>query len=599
MRARWVVCALTWAALAAARPVHAAESHPLTFALEVSPRAGAVTDRFVATVEIVLLGVAGAERFVAPEFADFTIIDQRAQQSTEWAYDPVRGQEIRNREVRSFVLAPRRAGRLSVGAARIVVGGLEHATSAVVVQVAAAGDGQAVTAPTVAPPPEPAPSVRTFLHAAVDRTRVYVGEQVTANFTLYTRDGILRFDPAPLRLDDFWPETLVEPQTYLTYADELLGGRTWAVATVARRALFPIRAGQYALPRLTARITTEATPFGTPLTLVAPEPALEVLPLPPGAPVGFDPAYVGSFTLSAELDRPSAQPGQPVTLTVVVKGTGAIRRAGVPELAFDGFDVLRPRDFDEQLALDAVPIGGERRYRYVLTPRRGGLLAVGPIELAYFEPRTARYQVARSAAMTLRVVGDPAPGATASDVNAIGRELRPAHELAGLTPRVAAQAHRSPFFLGLLLAPPGLFLLVVVLDRVRERLRRETPRARLRRARGRVRRTLHAAELHVRAGRTAKFHAEIARALYDRLADHLGEPVTAMTRERLSVFLAECGFPEPIVAAIAEELEVCDFARFAQSAAGPGEMRATLRRMRTLLREVERVRIASGRSGAS
>jgi hypothetical protein len=41
---------------------------------------------------------------------------------------------------------------------------------------------------------------------------------------------------------------------------------------------------------------------------------------------------------------------------------------------------------------------------------------------------------------------------------------------------------------------------------------------------------------------------------------------------------------------VVKELENCDFARFAPSASGPGEMRAAMRRVRTLLGMIEKQR---------
>jgi hypothetical protein len=46
------------------------------------------------------------------------------------------------------------------------------------------------------------------------------------------------------------------------------------------------------------------------------------------------------------------------------------------------------------------------------------------------------------------------------------------------------------------------------------------------------------------------------------------------------------------------ELENCDFARFAPSASGPGEMRAALRRVRNLLGWIERAKPAEREAAA-
>jgi hypothetical protein len=157
---------------------------------------------------------------------------------------------------------------------------------------------------------------------------------------------------------------------------------------------------------------------------------------------------------------------------------------------------------------------------------------------------------------------------------------------------MVARFYHSRAFLAALAAPGALFLLTVLVDKLRERMRRETPRARLRRARGRARKRLKAAELHIRGGRAGKFFGEVARVLVEHLEERVGEPVSAMTREQLRDYLSERGFPEETVEALVRELENCDFARFAPSASGPGEMRAALRRVRALLSAIERVRPA-------
>jgi hypothetical protein len=49
---------------------------------------------------------------------------------------------------------------------------------------------------------------------------------------------------------------------------------------------------------------------------------------------------------------------------------------------------------------------------------------------------------------------------------------------------------------------------------------------------------------------------------------------------------------------VVKELENCDFARFAPSASGPGEMRAALRRVRTLLTFIEQAKVSSDKEAA-
>src|SRR5262249_57125896 len=96
-------------------------------------------------------------------------------------------------------------------------------------------------------------------------------------------------------------------------------------------------------------------------------------------------------------------------------------------------------------------------------------------------------------------------------------------------------------------APGGAFGLIVLVDLVSRRLRRETPRARWRRARGRARRRLRAADVHIRGNRPGQFFGDVARLLTEHIEERVGEPVASMTREQLRALLAERGFPGPPV----------------------------------------------------
>jgi hypothetical protein len=78
--------------------------------------------------------------------------------------------------------------------------------------------------------------------------------------------------------------------------------------------------------------------------------------------------------------------------------------------------------------------------------------------------------------------------------------------------------------------------------------------------------------------------------LTEHVEERVGEPISALTRDQLRELLSERGFPTEIIDQLVRELEACDMARFAPTAAGTGEMRAALRRAQELLRAVEKVR---------
>jgi BatD DUF11 like domain len=586
-------------------PATALAAPPVEFTLQVTPSTGTVDDEFIATVQIAIKGVNGAERFWEPDWGDFMVTDKREQQSTQWSYDPQAGQEIRSVEVRRFLLKARRAGKLRIGEAKLKVDGVEYKTKPLVVQVNPGGGGTSAAAPDPNnpnaapspssgnyPPPDSSIVAPTFIHVVADRTKVRVGEQITVTWLLYTRSEVLKYEPKPPRFDDLWVETLYEPQNYLNYSEEVVGQRTYAVAVLAKRAIFPTKAGKLAIPAFRADVATMATPFGSPLRLSSKEVPIEVEALPPGAPAGFDPGLVGQFQIEAGIDRDNVPAGESVELSLTLRGEGAIRRTKIPSISVDGFDVYPPRDFQEHVDTSGDKVRGERRFSYVLTPNKGGTLPLGPIQIPYFNTATGRYDVARSDLMKVKVVGDPAQlaGAGSSRENVISRDIRPPHELGAASSRFWSDLHRSRLFWVGLATPGFAFLGVILVDFLRQRMRRETPRARLRRARGRARKRQKLAEVHIRGNRPAKFFGEIAHMLNEHVEERVGEPIAALTRDQLRQLLSERGFPAEVINQLVTELEACDMARFAPTAAGPGEMRAALRRAQDLLRAIEKVR---------
>lgn len=586
-----------------------AEAKPVEFRLEVAPEVGTLDDTYVATVVLEVPGVAGAERFWEPDFRDFRVLDSQTQRSTSSTIDPRRGQRITTVEIRRYVLEPVRAGRLRIGPAKARLDGDEFETRSrrVVVRsrgsggtdsFAAFGDpsgGKAGGIPGYMPPDRSLAGEEMFLHAVVDDREVHVGEQVTVTWLLYTRAEVLKFEPKPPRLSSFWSEVLYEPDAYFTYHEDRVGKIPYVVAIVSKRALFPTKSGTLEVPPFEARVSTLSTALGDSESLRSNSLELTVKPLPADAPPGFDPTYVGRFQAEATVDRTHIAAADALTLTLVVHGTGAIRRTEPPVLSFPGFEFSRPRDFEESSEVVDNTVTGRRVYRYWTTPTAGGKQVIPAIEIPYFDPETGRYEVARTRPVAVFVAGDPTAEAAAEEggpVERLERDIRLIRAGDSVSSRAALELHDSRWFWILAVLPPFFFGVVVAADRLRERLKKETPRARLRRARGRARQRFRVAEIHLRGNRPAKFFAELSRVVTEHVAERVGPKVRSMTRDEMSAFLAEKGFDDTTIKQILDSLETFDFARFAPTAAGPGEMRAALRRTKELLRRIERTRLA-------
>jgi hypothetical protein len=603
-----------------------AAAQPLRFTLDVSPETGGLDDTYTATVQIEVNGVAGPERYWNPDFGDFDVGATTVKQGTSTVLDPQHGQQIRTMILRRYELKPNRGGRIRVRPAKMRLAGKEYATDSVLVQVGpssglpGAGNtpapdpssGGSASDPTSAgsigvpgfsQPDDRLSDQEMFLHVVADKREVYVGEQVTVTWLIYTRSEILKFEPKPPSLTGLWPEILYEPDAYFTYHETTVGGAPYVVAIVSKRALFPTQAGRLEVKPFRAKVASLSSSPGHSQNLASRAVTIRVKPLPPGAPPGFDPTYVGSFQVDSSVDRNQIEASESLTLVVKVSGQGAIRRTEAPKLAFPGFSFRAPRDTQDSVDVSTGVVRGERVYRYWTTPEQGGSLTIPPIQLPYFDPHSGSYKVASSRPIPILVRGDP--GKLARPVegdgrdNLIQRDIRLLHEGDAIASRAMPRLYRSRWFWILAALPPLVFALVLVVDRVRQQLKKETPRSRLRRARGRARKRFRVAEIHLRGNRPAKFFGELARVLYDHIEERLGRPVQSMTRDELRRCLADKGFDQSTIMQIDQSLEAFDFARFAPTAAGPGEMRAHLRQLKELLQRIEKTRLGSAGEAAS
>lgn len=570
----------------------------LSITMDVAPARGTMDDVFELTVRIALPGGGDVQRYQEPGLDEFRVL-ARARDDTTAKASPGAGASAQRVVHHRYTLAPKRNGLLRIEPARVRVDERTYQTSARVVEVVSAldaddaddaddvgGPGAARTRTPMDPSPKdrqpltppalPAdrPPPEIFVHASVDREVAYVGQQVTVTWVLYTRHELIEFEPEIPRLDDFWTEILYEPSSFVRQGEVFLAGMRYQVVVVSRRALFPLRPGRLSIEPYRARASGLYTPLGSHAVVHSQGLEIRALPLPAGAPAGFDDSYVGLFKVSASIDRTTVPLGEPLLLGVSVRGHGAIRRTTPPPLAIEGFDVERVPDFQESVhATDRTAIG-VREYRYWLTPRKAGTLTIPAIRIPYFDPRTGTYESALSQALTVAIT-DVARGGARSEDEAGSRRTANARSS---EPRAALRWWIPAAALALAALCFGLAWYVRARqERVPGGL--ESPRVRLRQA-----------EHYLADARFREFFGELAAVLERALQERLDTPVRPLTREQWLAALEERGVHRDVIGRVREQLEECDLARFASSRGNADEMREALQRVRELLRELEHAR---------
>ena len=544
-----------------------------------------------------------------PPFKDFDVVSRSQSEQVSFAFANG-APSFRRTTTYSIALTPHHAGDATIEPAHLVWEGRTHATQPIRVRVLPAGQSPAPQQPRKARARDqldPAPdlpdladpfqdlhpgSKDLLLRATVDHDHPYVGQQVTYSLYLLARINVSGIDKLQLpRLDGFWSEEVEAPQQLVGEA-RIIDGVPYRSFLLRKRALFPLRAGKASIEPAEVEVLTG---FGMLFSRgnarrQSQAVTLDVQPLPPGKPAGFDQGNVGQWELKATAEPLQVAVGQPVTFKLVATGRGNVRDLILPRLGnVPGLRAYDATTTDKQAA-EQGHVTGTRTVEQLLVPERTGQIELPSLTLDIFDPILKQYRTLRTEPARLEVVA-AAPGGVASSAapsqNLLGGGgVRPIR-LRFSPARASAPPWTRPWFWPLLaLGPFGLAALLVS-DKARRMMTGDPSRQRVRGARGAARKRLRGAEALVEGGDADSFYAEVSRALTGYLGDKQGVVSAGLTRNELSQALLARGHSGETVRRLTTVLDECDRARFSPGARETVARQAMLARADKLLEELD------------
>lgn len=438
--------------------------------------------------------------------------------------------------------------------------------------------------------------VLAFL-ATPSKETSYVGEEVTITYELVTQAEVqgIEYVEAP-QFPGLWAEDLERPERPQGRRDTF-EGQPVARFTLLKKAVSGLTPGTVTIPPAKIRIGVRPAmdPFGDPFSMLRPRVVeretkpvvLKVLPIP-GRPDFKGP--VGTFGVTASVDRKSVPAGEAVTLKVRLAGTGNLRTATeTPRLSIPGVKVYPPSS--RTLPSRAGAKGGtSAEWDFVLVPAGAGTLVVPPVTFEVFDTAEKKVVLRGSAPVTLTVepataAASAAPAGTAVPaVAAGGSEAATTLPAAPPTPTAlpsAGELARTTVAVplwALVATPAALLLAGGAAWAVRRRSRALGPAAAL---------------LVAEPGETKeRAVARVERAVREHVARRTGASETAALAALLDE-LAERGVPPALREELRQLLAQVEFLRFAPQLGDYSDEIARLReRTRSVLGRVPRARRA-------
>jgi len=249
-------------------------------------------------------------------------------------------------------------------------------------------------------------SKNIFIKVEVDKTRPFVGEQITAKYKLYTRLNMnMQLTQLP-SLNGFWSEDFqISDPSKPTI--EMVNGKEFKVFLLKKSALFPQQSGKLVLDPAKVEGMVEILENyyskSVKMNLVSQPVTIDVQPLPKqNQPSGFT-GGVGNFSISATVDSNVISTDNGGTLRLVISGSGNLKLIGAPQVRFpEALGVSEPQVADTILRR-TPDIAGKKTFNYFLSPQKAGNFEIPPIEFSYFNAQTKQYMTLRTLPIKIKV----------------------------------------------------------------------------------------------------------------------------------------------------------------------------------------------------
>lgn len=489
----------------------------------------------------------------------------------------------------TYVLRPVRTGRFSIPVATAKVKGRQISSRPKTIEVASAGAASAQRPQTGQQPQRQSAGVTDsdiFMTLTLDRTKVVVGEPITATLKLYQRVNIAGFENVSFpTFNGFWSQETEAP-TNIEFNREVYDGQIYNAALLRKFTLIPQQQGQVTInpAEMTCLVNIRVSSGGTSIfdgffddyrtvrKKVSTKPVtVTVSPLPAGAPASFA-GGVGEFRISAKVSKDTLKTHEAASLLVTVSGKGNVSLLEAPKVNFPpDMEVYDTKVSDR---IDKTGLSGSRTYEFPFIPRSYGDFVIEPVKYSYYDVNQKKYVTLETAPISLVVLkgnetehaGVIVSGPVQKDVKNLASDIR------FINVKDSTLVPQGSFFVGTALfwvLLVALFLVASVLWAALRHLaarRADVAGTRNRKATKMALKRLHLANTFLKQNLYTAFYEELHKALLGFISDKLNIPASELSRDRISGALTEGGVDATHAETFIGILDACEFARYAPSA---------------------------------
>lgn len=440
-----------------------------------------------------------------------------------------------------------------------------------------------------------------FIKVTANKRRVHEQEPVLLTYKVYTLVDLTQLEGKMPDLTGFHSQEIPLPQQK-SFHVERVDGRPYRCVTWSQYLMYPQMTGSLQIPSITfkgivVQQNRNVDPFEAffnggsgyvevKRNIVAPGLSVQVDPLP-AKPAGFS-GGVGKFNITASLSSKEVKAGTPITLRVVVGGTGNLKLIKQPVVEFPkGFDKYDPKVTDKTKLTNAG-VGGNMVYDFLAVPRNQGKYTIPAVTFIYYDVDANAYKTLHTQPFVVNVTPGDGKGSTESFDKVIDNDIHSIKSGASEASTSGKLFFDSVAYWVCLLLPLLTFVILLIVFRRRAIENGDIVKMRGKRANKIARKRLKRASKLMFEHNTAEFYDEVLRTLWGYVSYKLNMPVESLSRDNIKEKLAQRGVGEGIISKFMSALEECEFERYAPGDEA-GNMEKTFQSAMTAIVDIEDV----------
>jgi hypothetical protein len=534
-----------------------------------------------------------ADHFQPPDIKHFSVLAGPSTSSST-NVSIINGKMTRQFQLSyTFILRADETGEFTIPAARVEVDGKQYETRPVTIEVIDQKQGQAGSGQTgtdsgrdEASETVQASDDELFVRVLLNKNSVYREEPLVATIKLYSKLSISGLENVKFPAFEGFYKQEIETPTLRQLEKENINGEIYGTGVLKKYLLFPQKSGKLTIEPFQVdcivqkKVKSQSQSlfddfFGSFRNVRMPvktDPvSVRVKELPGGQPAEFS-GGVGSFDISATVDKNQVATNEGVTLTLKISGKGNLKVLSPPQINFSpDLEVYDPK-INNDIRVSGSGARGTKTVEYLVIPRHAGEYQIPSASLSYFDLNRQAYTSVQTRPVTLHVEqgeGDTTGGVQRSysqkDVSIIGSDIRYIQtDQFELEDKNDFLYGSTPFYL-VYIAGLVLFGGVFMVRRRKEKENADVALMKNRKANKFARKRLKDASRYLEQGQKDPFYEETLKALWGYLSDKLGIPVAELSRDKAREKLEANRIPEEMTERFMKLIDNCEYARYAPS----------------------------------